>query len=185
MTRHSEHVCIQAGPVGPPRSHSSLRGSAPQSGPRYLDWHPEAPAGSPPATLTDNNRSRPSLPLLSLPWLCFWRSREVFKNKLYISCVPQTRCRGAEPNPRPPITFQGTHTPAPGGPSVRPAPRLGVGWGAVGGRPAGLPAPGGVPGAAGGGARRRPRRRRGRVGVLLPVSRTESGTAEGQAGSPC
>ena len=69
VTRHSEHVCIQAGPVGPPRSHSSLRGSAPQSGPRYLDWHPEAPAGSPPATLTDNNRSRPSLPLLSLPWL--------------------------------------------------------------------------------------------------------------------
>lgn len=69
VTCHSKHVCIQAGPVGPPRSHSSLRGSAPQNGPCYVGWHTEAPAGSPPATLTDNNRSLPSLPLLSLPWL--------------------------------------------------------------------------------------------------------------------
>lgn len=84
-------------------------------------------------------------------------------------------------NPRPPTTFRGTRTRAPGGASVRPAPRRGVDWGAPRSSPppAGRPAPEGVPGAAGGGARRRPRSRRGRVGVLLPVGRPEPGTAEG------
>ena len=92
VTRHSEHVCIQAGPVGPPRSHSSLRGSAPQSGPRYLDWdlviwigtpRPQRAAHLLPSQTTTVHALRCHSFLC--PGSGFWRSREVFKNKLYIS----------------------------------------------------------------------------------------------------